>query len=683
MKRSNFRTTRIFALAFTAIVLGVGLTQVSTTISCLENFFDSAGFAGQLLRSTGIVARAESVLTKDDDAMLSSETWDGNGTNAEWTTNDNWAGIGGAGANDDLTFPQTAARKTSHNDFPVNTNFNSLNFQGPDYVITGNQIFLANGIFHNPGGGVSAVFNPNIILGADQFFTNATNNPSPLTLNGVVNLNGHVLTIVPGGTTGDDAIVMNGTINGTGTLVKKGIGTAILNGNSPNFGTTIIETAGSVPAGTLQVGGTLGNIQLSSGKLSGVGTVGSIDANLPSGPNNGVISPGNGTNVAGILTAAGSVEFASTSTFAVNLNGTAVGTGYDRLNVTSGHSIALNGANLNVSLGFTPLPGQQFTIMQILGSGGIIGQFQQGTSLTVNGHPFTIGYLSSSVVLTEASASSNTQFDYDGDHKTDISVFRPSTGDWFLQRSQSGLFGMSFGVSTDKITPADYDGDGKTDIAVYRPSTGIWYVFNSSNGTVSFNVFGVAEDLPTPADYDGDGRADISVFRPSTGTWHRQNSGNGSFFSVQFGTNGDKPTVGDFDGDHKADIAVYRPSSGIWFQIRSLSGSLFGEQFGLSSDLITPSDYDGDGMTDLAVYRPSTGTWFIKNSSNSSFTFSVFGLAADIPVAGDFDGDGRADISVFRPTDGTWYRQNSSNGTFNAFQFGTNGDKPTPSVFRY
>ncbi len=281
------------------------------------------------------------------------------------------------------------------------------------------------------------------------------------------------------------------------------------------------------------------------------------------------------------------------------------------------------------------------------------------------------------------STPSTALFDFDADGRSDISVFRPTSGAWYLQRSRDGLYGTEFGYGDDKIAPADYDGDGKTDIAVYRPSTGVWYIFNSSDGNVRYEVFGIAEDRPTPADYDGDGKADISVFRPSTGTWYRQNSSDGSFFGMQFGTSEDKPTLGDFDGDGKADIAVFRPSSGAWYQVNSSDGTLFGELFGFGTDVTVPADYDGDGKTDLAVFRPSNGFWYIKNSNGAVYTAYPFGLTDDIPAPGDFDGDGKTDLSVFRPSDGNWYRLNSSDGSFFAYQFGTAGDVPTQVAFQY
>ena len=208
-------------------------------------------------------------------------------------------------------------------------------------------------------------------------------------------------------------------------------------------------------------------------------------------------------------------------------------------------------------------------------------------------------------------APNNTEFDYDGDGKADLSVFRPSVGTWFSNSSSNNAFNATtFGVASDLIVPADYDGDGKTDIAVFRPSTGEWFRLNSSNGSFSATTFGSSGDIPVPADFDGDGKVDISVFRPSNGSWYRLNSSNGEFIATNFGIAEDKPTIGDFDGDGKADIAVFRPSTGSWYRLNSSNGAFSTVSFGIASDLPVPADYDGDGKTDISVFRPSDGTWY-------------------------------------------------------------------------
>ncbi|HEY0427058.1 MAG TPA: FG-GAP-like repeat-containing protein [Pyrinomonadaceae bacterium] len=272
------------------------------------------------------------------------------------------------------------------------------------------------------------------------------------------------------------------------------------------------------------------------------------------------------------------------------------------------------------------------------------------------------------------------RFDFDGDGKADLSIFRPSSGEWWYQKSPNGgNAAFQFGAGTDTLTPGDYTGDGKTDVAVWRPSTGEWFVLRSEDFSFFSIPFGTSGDIPRPADFDGDGKTDYIVYRPSQNFWYRINSIGISSFR-QFGIAGDKPVIGDFDGDGKTDLAVYRPSTGQWWWQSSLDNIQRATQWGISTDIPTPADYDADGKTDFAVYRPSNGTWYIYNSSNNSNTILNFGISEDKPVPADYDGDGKADIAVFRPSTGVWYLMKSTQG-FAALQFGISTDIPTENAF--
>lgn len=275
-------------------------------------------------------------------------------------------------------------------------------------------------------------------------------------------------------------------------------------------------------------------------------------------------------------------------------------------------------------------------------------------------------------------AAKNTVSDFDGDRKTDFSVFTPTTGTWQVETSSNSAFSAtSFGTAEDKIVAGDYDGDGKSDYAVFRPSSGTWFILGSTSGFRAVS-FGLSTDIPVQGDYDADGKTDVAVFRPSNGVWYFLRSTLG-FGAIQWGANGDKPLLGDFEGDGKTDLAVYRPAAGVWYVLQSSSSLPLYYSFGNATDKPLTGDFDGDGKTDVAVYRPSEGYWYILNSRNNSLAVSAFGNSTDIPVPADYDGDGRTDVSVYRPSVNSWYRLNSIDGSFGVKVFGQNGDKPSPA----
>ncbi len=299
----------------------------------------------------------------------------------------------------------------------------------------------------------------------------------------------------------------------------------------------------------------------------------------------------------------------SGATYTVTVS-TGTGTGTLRLNLVDGDTI-LDGSN-------NPLGG----------SGIGNGDFNTGETYIVNKYINLLG-------------------DFNGDGSTEIAVFRPSNGTWYVR----GMGQFVYGKNGDIPVPADYNGDGKDDIAVFRPSNSTWYI----RGMGQY-VYGNNGDVPVPADYNGDGKDEIAIFRPSNGTWYIRSVG-----QYAYGKNGDIPLPADYNGDGSEDIAIYRPSNTTWY-VRGVAITMHGQ----AGDIPVPADYNGDGTVDLAVFRPSNSTWDVLSVGQV-----VYGASGDLPVASDYNGDGQVEYAVFRAANSTWYLRG-----IGSYVFGANGDTP-------
>jgi hypothetical protein len=97
--------------------------------------------------------------------------------------------------------------------------------------------------------------------------------------------------------------------------------------------------------------------------------------------------------------------------------------------------------------------------------------------------------------------------DYDGDGATDVAVWRGPTGVWYVlpssgEYSTSHMSAIEWGKAGagDRPVVADFDGDGRSDITVWRAPVGLWFTKSSSSAFTAHHVVewgsGALNDVP-------------------------------------------------------------------------------------------------------------------------------------------------------------------------------------------
>jgi hypothetical protein len=612
-------------------------------------------------------------------AFSATRTWDGGGANGNWNNAANWVDDIAPAANDDLVFPAVSAQfVTTHN--YSGTIFNSVTFEGGAYTVDGNLFSpLATRSLNVTAG--AQTFNVPVNASGAAVFTSGQG-----ALATIISLS-----VSSSGLTLDGAGSFGiGAIGGSGPITKNGLGAALVTTTlfgftgAINLNNGIFVVDANIPNAPVTVNSpTIGGGELGFSGFGGTGNVGNVNVIQ------GAISGGTLQSPTGIL-GTRNLTFTANGNYAVKIGGTTPGAnGHDQLNVTG--TVTLANARLAPIPwnNFRPAIGDTFVILRNDGADAIVGTFLNAPEGAIFGGAlntaFRITYVGgdgNDIAITRVARS---QFDFDGDGRSDISIFRPSTADWWYLSSVTGQqIPTRWGFASDLLTPADFDGDNKTDFSVFRPSDGTWYTMQSSTSTAVITQFGVNGDRPMPNDFDGDGRADIAVFRPSTGVWYQLRSLTGQAFIQQFGRDGDVPLPVDYDGDGMGDMAVFRPSDSTWHFLNSSDGAYTALPFGAAGDKPVPADYNGDGRTDIATFRPSNNPdlpdFYILTAGTFNYYGSSWGTVGDIPAVADYDGDGRADISVYRPSTNNWFVLRSTAGFYSTV-FGTAGDRPVANAY--
>lgn len=176
-------------------------------------------------------------------------------------------------------------------------------------------------------------------------------------------------------------------------------------------------------------------------------------------------------------------------------------------------------------------------------------------------------------------------------------------------------------AATGRPLGGDWDGDGRSDIGLYNPATGSFYLKNALGGGAANYAFKFGPAgrnwVPLSGDWDGDGRTTIGLYDPANGAFHLRNSLGGGVASAsfRFGPAGRNwiPLSGDWDGDGRTTIGLYDPSSGAYHLRNSLSGGAADLSFRFGP---APS-----------TWAPLSGRWQLPGTASSDTDSTLLGAA--------------------------------------------------------
>jgi len=168
--------------------------------------------------------------------------------------------------------------------------------------------------------------------------------------------------------------------------------------------------------------------------------------------------------------------------------------------------------------------------------------------------------------------------DWSGTGTTKIGIYRASNGLFLLDYNGNGTFdGCSIDrcyqyfpspTAGDVPVTGDWIGSGTTKIGIYRPGTGQWFLNTTSTGIYTSgddlvtNYGGLAGDVPVTGDWTGSGITKIGIFRAGF-LWILNITGSGTFSTADEvfpfgGIAGDVPVVGDWSGTGASSVGVFR-----------------------------------------------------------------------------------------------------------------------------